>query len=60
MIKFCTPNGCKKHFLEFEDVDDAFRLFRSQDTVGPYWAWAVNIELLHGKVTTAEGALVLL
>lgn len=30
-IKFCARNGCKKHSLEFEDVDTAFRLFQSQD-----------------------------
>lgn len=30
-IKICTRNGCKQHSLEFENVDDAFFLFRSQD-----------------------------
>lgn len=33
-IKFCTRNGCKKHSLEFESVDDAFTLFQSQDQSG--------------------------
>lgn len=31
MIKFCSRNGCRRHSLEFEDIDDAFLLFRSQD-----------------------------
>ena len=31
MIKFCSRNGCQRHSLEFEDIDDAFLLFRSQD-----------------------------
>ncbi len=30
-IKLCTRNGCKRHSLEFENVDDAFYLFRCQD-----------------------------
>ena len=30
-IKFCTRNGCKKHSLEFENAEDAFRLFQIQD-----------------------------
>ena len=33
-IKVCTRNGCKKHSLEFENSDDAFSLFRSQDKIG--------------------------
>ena len=33
-IKVCTRNGCKKHSLEFEDVDSAFALFQSQDSSG--------------------------
>ena len=31
MVKFCSRNGCQKHSLEFEDVDTAYRLFKSQD-----------------------------
>jgi len=31
MIKFCSRNGCRRHSLEFEDIDDVFLLFRSQD-----------------------------
>jgi hypothetical protein len=34
MIKVCTRNGCKKHSLEFENSDDAFAIFQSQDEVG--------------------------
>jgi hypothetical protein len=33
-IKVCTRNGCKKHSLEFENSDDAFSLFQSQDKAG--------------------------
>jgi len=33
-IKVCTRNGCKKHSLEFENSDDAFSLFQSQDEAG--------------------------
>lgn len=34
IIKICTRNGCKKHALEFEDVNDAFTLFMRQDLTG--------------------------
>lgn len=30
VIKVCTRNGCKRHWLEFENADDAFYLFRCQ------------------------------
>jgi hypothetical protein len=33
-INVCTRNGCKKHSLEFEDINAAFSLFRNQDEVG--------------------------
>ncbi len=33
-INVCTRNGCKKHSLEFEDINAAFSLFRNQDQVG--------------------------
>jgi hypothetical protein len=33
-INVCTRNGCKKHSLEFEDIDEAFSLFQNQDQVG--------------------------
>jgi len=33
-INVCTRNGCKKHSLEFEDIDQAFSLFQNQDHVG--------------------------
>jgi uncharacterized OB-fold protein len=32
IIKVCSRNGCKMHSLEFEDADDAFKLFQNQDT----------------------------
>lgn len=31
IIKICTRNGCRRHFLQFVDVDDAFTLFESQE-----------------------------
>lgn len=31
IVKFCARNGCRKHSLEFEDIETAFRLFQSQD-----------------------------
>jgi hypothetical protein len=34
VIKVCSRNGCKHHSLEFEDSQDAFNLFRSQDPSG--------------------------
>jgi len=34
MIKICSRNGCKRHALEFEDVNDAFMLFMRQDKTG--------------------------
>lgn len=34
MIKVCSRNGCKKHSLEFENIDDAYSLFQSQDDTG--------------------------
>ena len=34
MIKICSRNGCKRHSLEFEDVNDAFMLFMRQDKTG--------------------------
>lgn len=33
-INFCTRNGCTRHSLEFEDPDQAFILFQSQDETG--------------------------
>jgi hypothetical protein len=30
-IKICSRNGCKHHALEFENANDAFLLFQSQD-----------------------------
>jgi hypothetical protein len=33
-IKVCTRNGCKKHSLEFENIDEAFLFFKNQDEVG--------------------------
>lgn len=33
-IKVCSRNGCKHHSLEFEDVDSAYTLFKSQDQTG--------------------------
>jgi hypothetical protein len=33
-INVCTRNGCRKHSLEFEDIDQAFALFRNQDQAG--------------------------
>ena len=33
-IKICSRNGCKNHSLEFTDVNDAFKLFQSQDKTG--------------------------
>jgi len=29
VVKFCTRNGCTKHWLEFQDADDLFTLFES-------------------------------
>jgi hypothetical protein len=34
MIKICSRNGCKKHSLEFEDVNDAFILLMKSDHSG--------------------------
>jgi len=34
VIKVCSRNGCKKHWLEFEDADHAFRLFQTLDETG--------------------------
>jgi hypothetical protein len=34
MIKICTRNGCKKHSLEFEDINDAFMLLMRKDQTG--------------------------
>lgn len=33
-INVCTRNGCKKHSLEFEDINAAFSLFQNQDRTG--------------------------
>ena len=33
-INVCSRNGCKHHSLEFEDIDSAYSLFRSQDQTG--------------------------
>jgi len=30
VIKVCTRNGCRRHWLEFENADDAFYLFQCQ------------------------------
>lgn len=30
-VNFCTRNGCKAHSLEFENPDDAFKLFLDKD-----------------------------
>jgi len=34
IIKFCSRIGCQAHSLEFENADDAFSLFKSQDESG--------------------------
>lgn len=34
MIKICQRNGCKRHALEFEDINDAFMLFKRHDFTG--------------------------
>lgn len=34
MIKICSRNGCKRHSLEFEDVNDAFMLLMRGDHTG--------------------------
>lgn len=34
IIKICSRNGCKRHFLEFEDVNDAFMLLMRGDSTG--------------------------
>ncbi|MBN2282693.1 MAG: hypothetical protein JXO48_02270 [Deltaproteobacteria bacterium] len=34
IIKVCTRNGCPGHSLEFVNADDAFLLFKGQDTSG--------------------------
>ncbi len=34
MIKICCRNGCKRHSLEFEDINDAFMLFMRKDDTG--------------------------
>lgn len=31
LLRFCTRNGCREHHLEFEEPDDAFLLYDSQD-----------------------------
>ena len=33
-IKICSRNGCKRHSLEFEDVNDAFMLLMKGDLTG--------------------------
>lgn len=33
-IKICSRNGCQRHSLEFEDINDAFMLFQRQDKTG--------------------------
>ena len=33
-IKICSRNGCKRHSLEFEDVNDAFMLLMKSDQTG--------------------------
>lgn len=30
-VNFCTRNGCRSHSLEFENPDDAFKLFLDKD-----------------------------
>jgi hypothetical protein len=30
-VNFCTRNGCRAHSLEFENSDDAFKLFLDRD-----------------------------
>lgn len=30
-IKFCSRNGCQRHSLEFEDINDAFQLLINHD-----------------------------
>ena len=34
IIKICSRNGCKRHSLEFEDVNDAFMLLMKGDHTG--------------------------
>lgn len=34
IIKICSRNGCRKHSLEFEDVNDAFMLLMKSDQTG--------------------------
>jgi hypothetical protein len=34
VIKICSRNGCKRHSLEFEDVNDAFMLLMKNDQTG--------------------------
>jgi hypothetical protein len=34
IIKICSRNACKKHSLEFEDVNDAFMLLMKSDQTG--------------------------
>jgi len=34
LIKICSRNGCKRHSLEFEDVNDAFMLLMKGDHTG--------------------------
>ncbi|GAB4375288.1 MAG: hypothetical protein Kow0042_20600 [Calditrichia bacterium] len=34
MIKICSRNGCKRHSLEFEDINDAMNLLLQQDETG--------------------------
>lgn len=34
IIKICSRNGCKRHSLEFEDVNDAFMLLMRGDQTG--------------------------
>lgn len=36
VIKVCSRNGCKRHALEFENADDAFNLFKSQEGPGVF------------------------
>ena len=33
-VEVCTRNGCRQHWLEFKNIDDAFRVFQNQDEVG--------------------------
>ena len=30
LVKFCTRNGCRRHWLEFEDAEEVFELFEAQ------------------------------